>query len=412
MTSKCYVIVWELGFGTSYLSFIRMLSETITQSGNRCVVICKDPGLAQRFISDPNVSVLEAPAPATYSESGVKTQTSYASLLFNNGFHSSTALARRISAWNALFATAGADFIFARHSPTAIIAARTLGLPVLHYGNSFSVPPPSAPWPSFRPDLIVGQQTLIQNELRMTRLINRALNTIGGDLIGSVQDIYAELPTALLDYPALDWFGGHRETKGTVLKYLGFPDLNFGPAPTWPGRRAVKVFLSLLPSSDKNWASVLTDLGAEVLLRVRDTAITSEETRSPEFVSTTNDGHLNFAQAIRECDYVVGYGSHNLVCEALLAGKPVAVIAHSADELLLGKRVESLGVGIMLSQTPSADGTAYLRRHIHSGRLKENAEAFALNHSTYSRTDIAVQLLSLATNLPFNAYPAEKVEPD
>lgn len=397
MRTRCIVIAWELGFGVSYLNFIRALCQTIIASGHRCVVISKDLPQTQLFLGSLPVEVHQAPVSESIATAASPTQTSYATLLFHNGFHDTGHIAHQLQEWIRLFRSIRADVIIARHSPTALLAARSANIPAVHYGNSFSVPPPCRPWPSFRPDLSVNPGALSNNDTRVTGLINDALDRLNFPTLDCVQDIFAGLPTLLLDYPELDTHAGLRDNGQCRPHYLGFPALNFGSAPTWAEKRPLKVFLSLLPHSALDWTEQLATCGAEILLRVRGTS--SPPQPQLNVVTRPTDSTLNFAQAVAESDLVVGYGSHNLVCEALLAGKPVAVITHSADELMLGQRVAALGMGIVLPSVPTEETQTRLHHFIHHPGIRQQAQDFCERHASSARAEIPQRFFELTRRL-------------
>jgi UDP:flavonoid glycosyltransferase YjiC (YdhE family) len=320
-------------------------------------------------------------------------QTSYATLLHNNGFADAEPLAARLRTWQALYASFGVQRVIARHSPTAILAARTAGLPVLHYGNAFSLPPECTPWPSFRPDASVPEQVLLQNEKRVLETVNSALQRNGKPELVRLSALFAGLSSVLLDYPELD----HCAAPGRG-PYLGFPDINFGSRPSWADRQAtVRLFASLLPTSAAAWTDVLGRLSAHTLVRFRGPRVPAHARTLPAHLQLAAPAQsLNFKLAIADSGAVVGYGSHNLVCEALLGGRPIAVIAHTPDELLLGLRVQAIGAGILLPQVPDDSAADALSRFLLDPRHAEGALAFAQRHVTEDRGCIARRVLDAA----------------
>jgi UDP:flavonoid glycosyltransferase YjiC (YdhE family) len=386
-------LVWELGAGSSYVAFMAQLGHEARARGYECVFIVRDLHIAATLLPPDLGPLVQAPLATASRTPIVRVQTSYATLLHNNGFADAEPLAARLRAWRALFESFGVKHVIARHSPTALLAARAAGLPVLHYGNAFSMPPDRSPWPSFRPDAAVSEGTLLHNEARVLTTINSALEHCGWRSLERLSALFAGLPSALLDYPELDHCAG--AGRGP---YLGFPDINFGDPPQWPETDgSPRVFASLLPTSSPAWTNALGTLPATTLLRFRGQRAPAHALKLPPRVRLAPPGRsLNFKDAIAGSNAVIGYGSHNLVCEALLAGRPVVVIAHSPDELLLGLRVRALRAGILLPTIPDDAATQALRRFLDDPSHTESARAFALRHASGGRDGIARRVLDAA----------------
>lgn len=407
MNTKNYALAWELGFGTSYTSFMRLLACEIQSLGHTCTVFTKDLALARRLFRGLSVEMRPAPVMPVSGGHPSFVQTSYASLMFSNGFSDPEELSVRVEQWISLYSEHRIDIVLARHSPAAILAAQIMGLPIIHYGNGFSIPPPLTPWPSFRPDLRVDERVLRANEQITLRNVNLVRLRWGCEQIADLGALYSALDTLLLDYPELDSWSGFRTRRGAKVEYLGFPDINFGQAPNWPGKRRIKVFLSLLETSDLQWVREVIEAGAEVIVRVRGGTLGVDASHGSAFATILGPEPLNFAKAISECDCVIGYGSHNLVCEALLQGKPVAVIRHSADELLLGQRVEMLGAGISMGSAPQADTRYKLRKFWADSRYAEAAQRFRNTYEGQNRGAIAAHLVRLSQSALAEASTAQ-----
>ncbi len=399
MSTENFALCWELGFGTSYISFMRLLAEEIRLSGGQSTVFAKDLVVAARLKGEESVKLVPAPLPPSCVLQREFIQTSYASLLFVNGYSDKKDLLRRVERWIALYQENRIDVVVARHSPTAILAADALGLPCVHFGNGFSIPPPQTPWPSFRPDMKVEERALSENEGVVLGHINFVRQRLGCKALPSLAELFSPSSTLLLDYPELDSWAGFRERRGMAVEYLGFPDINFGSKPIWPNKREIKVFLSLLETSDLSWVNAIVDAGAEVIVRTRGGAKGGAVPLQSEYAAVLDQDSLSFSEVIDQCDFVVGYGSHNLVCEALLQGKPIGVIRHSADELLLGQRVEMLGVGVSMGSVPDAITKGKLRKLWPQNCCREAAEFFKTRYASDDRGAIPSRVVQAARNL-------------
>src|SRR6185503_6819605 len=158
------LLAWELGGNYGHLVALRALGRELKRQGHQCVFAVRSLGSAQAFLDPQLGPLVQAPVRLTPGTNRVRTQLSYASLLHNIGFNDPVELAGRIHAWRTLCRALGTEFLFADHSPVALIAARTLGIPATALGNGFTVPPVLSPFPSFRPRMHVPQPVLLRNE--------------------------------------------------------------------------------------------------------------------------------------------------------------------------------------------------------------------------------------------------------
>lgn len=388
----CLGLSWELGAASGYAAVMRQIVLAATRQGHRCVAIVRDLHASAPLFADlPALTVVQAPVATASRIPPVRVQTSYATLLHNRGFADPQSLVARLQAWRALFQAFGIERLLARHSPTAVLAARAAGIPVLHYGTGFSIPPARTPWPAFRPDIAEDDPRLAANEQRVLATTNAALHQLGAPALPAMAELFAPLPTALLTYPELDPY-----PRREPLRRLGLPLTSYGTPPHWPASpRRPRLFASL-PVNDgtRGWLDILARLPVCALLRFSGPAVSTGPLPPSLAVA---DGPVDFAQAIADCDAVIGYGSHNLVCEALLAGKPMALIAQNPDHLMTGERLRALGAGIVLPERPAADSADRLLALLESSGHADAARAFAARHADAApRAGIATTLLDLA----------------
>jgi UDP:flavonoid glycosyltransferase YjiC (YdhE family) len=388
--------VWELGTYSGYSTLIGQIAQAAIAQGHECVFIVRDMRAAAPHLPPRLGPMLQAPWTGATPTTHVRVQTSYATLLHNCGFDDSARLASRLRAWIDLYRACGVERLVARHSPTAILAARLQGLPILHYGNGFTMPPDRTPWPSFRPDLKLSPAALLHNESRVLGVVNDALNRFDHPAIAEVRGIFSGLPTLLLGSPELDHY-----LRAQPLPHIDFPPLGYGAMPEWPaGGDEARLFVPLLPTSAaKGWLELLDRLPARSLVRFPSDAPIHHASDRVKI----SQGPVDYVAALDACTAVLGYGSHNLAHEALLAGKPMAAIAHTPDHLLLGQRVQSLGAGIVLSERADAASLGQLTAFLADTRFRDAAQGFAeRNRRRSAPQDIPAQILEHA----FAARPA------
>jgi hypothetical protein len=99
----------------------------------------------------------------------------YAEILLRFGYLNSDLLLGLVAAWRSLLTLLDADIVVSSHSPTTMLAARTMALPVITVGSGFCVPPRVNPTPNMRPWMPVPAQRLVEADKIVTEAINKVL---------------------------------------------------------------------------------------------------------------------------------------------------------------------------------------------------------------------------------------------
>jgi len=387
------LLAWELGGNYGHLVALRALARELKRQDHACTFAVRDLGKGQGFLDPALGPLVQAPVRLTQGLNRVRTQLSYASLLHNIGFNDPVELAGRIQAWRTLYRALGTEFVFADHSPVALIAARTLGIPAACIGNGFTVPPRMSPFPSFR--LPVGaahgrdlQSLLLQNEAAVLKELNHALALLKLRPFAVLQDIFRGASPALLTYAPLD----HYEVPRTEA-YRGMPDYSYGAAPRWPDGRGPKVFAYLAASPSLPVVlKALQQSKARVLIRLVGAPpdIASYIAR-PGLDVTTEAVH--FRQAAESCDAFVNYGAHSTVAEFLLAGKPGILVPDLHERVLTARRAADMGAGLSVRATAVGPLRRALQQVLDDPAPKQAAKAFASVQAKNSRSAILPSLV-------------------
>jgi len=382
------LLAWELGGNYGHLVALRALARELKRQGHACTFAVRGLGSAQAFLDPQLGPLVQAPVRLTPGSNRVRTQLSYASLLHNIGFNDPVELAGRIQAWRTLYRALGTEFVFADHSPVALVAARTLGIPAACLGNGFTVPPRQSPFPSFRP---VGapQQVLLKNEATVLKELNHALALLKLKPFALLQDIFRGATPALLTYAPLDHYEVSRAEK-----FRGLPDYSYGALPRWPEGKGPKIFAYLRPSAAlPTLLRALKRCKARVLVRLADdpAGVPADAVRPGLSVVT---GPVNFRAAAEGCDAYVNYGAHSTVAEFLLAGKPGILVPDLHERVMTARRAAGMGAALSVRAT----GVAPIRRAVEQAlddpAPRKAAQAFAVRHEQQDRRQILPQLIA------------------
>jgi UDP:flavonoid glycosyltransferase YjiC (YdhE family) len=381
------LLAWELGGNYGHLVALRALACELKHRGHECVFAVRMLGPAQEFLDPKLGPLVQAPVRLTTGRR-VRTQLSYASLLHNIGFSDPLELAGRIQAWRTLYTALKTEYVFADHSPVALIAARTLGIPAARIGNGFTLPPLHAPFPSFRLRANVPEDVLLSNEAAVLRELNHALALLKLRPLPVLQDIFRGTASALLTYAPLDHYDVERAES-----FRGLPDYSYGQRPKWPEGKGPKIFAYLRPSPAlPTLLKALQRSKARVLLRLP--GADADEMRSAHRPGLAfAPAAVNFRAAADSADAFLNYGAHATVTEFLLAGKPGILVPDLHERALTARRAVQLGAAVSLRPTAVAPLARALQEVLEDPAPRQAARAFAVRHASQDRAAILPRLV-------------------
>ena len=385
------LLAWELGGNYGHLVALRALARELKRQGHACTFAVRGLGSAQGFLDPALGPLVQAPVRLTQGRNRVRTQLSYASLLHNIGFNDPVELAGRIHAWRTLFHALGTEFLFADHSPVALVAARTLGIPAASIGNGFTVPPRQSPFPSFRAGAGHGrdlESVLLANEVAVLKELNHALALLKLRPFALLQDIFRGASPALLTYAPLD----HYEVPRAET-FRGLPDYSYGSPPHWPSGKGPKIFAYLTPNTSLPVVlKALKQSKARVLVRVPGALpeIAAAALRPGLAVASEP---VHFRQAAESCDAFVNYGAHATVAEFLLAGKPGILVPDLHERVLTARRAAGMGAALSMRPSSAPPLKRALQQVIEDSAPRRAATAFAAAHGRQDRAGILPALV-------------------
>lgn len=385
------VLAWELGANLGHVAPMRTLAIELRKLGHSCTFVARDLDSAEEYIEPDLGPVLQAPLKLGPIRNPVKVQVSYASLLHNTGFDDARSLAGRIRAWRQILQATRCDILFTDHSPTALIAAHTLGIPVANCSYGFVVPPILTPFPSFRTDLKFTSEILLRNEAAVLLILNEALEKLKLPGFKTLQQPFEAALHSVLGYQETDQYEVARPEP-----YLGFPDSSQGDKPQWPADNNPKIFAYLRPFKDLG--VVLTALqksSANVIVRVGTISPNKlKQFERPGMVIT--DRRIHMGEAARSCDAFINYASHGTTVEMLLAGKPGLLFPSNIEGQITARRVLQMGAGIIPPVKGNFNVSAAIRRIIEDPALRAAAEGFSKKYSGKTRSEILPALIERA----------------
>jgi UDP:flavonoid glycosyltransferase YjiC (YdhE family) len=397
---------WEFGAGLGHIGAFLPLARALRAQGHR-VDWCVIP-------LPPVASLLEqerfswTPAPQAEEQARAGPPLSYPDILLRFGYDSADRLGALVRAWRNAMQAGAARIVLADHAPTALLAARTLGLPAFLYSSGFCVPPRVSPAPNMRPWLAVPPQQLQALEDAALASINAVLADHGRPSVTALWQLFAVTEDTLLGFPELD----HYAERGTARYWGGLPDAGVGTPPPWPDLPGNRLFAYLRSDCRHHEAALaaLHELGLPTLVFFPDLPAELESRfAAPHLVFNRTPVDLDAAAASAMA--AVTYGSLSTTTRFLLAGKPVLLLPWHLEQYLLARRIVDLGAGFVIDpERPPAGLAAALRRVVAEPGFAAAAQAFARKYAAFPQETVLANLVRRIEEIVASSHAADELK--
>ncbi|HEX5393323.1 MAG TPA: hypothetical protein VFW68_08580, partial [Rhodocyclaceae bacterium] len=387
MASLLYA--WEFGANFGHVGAFLPLARALRDGGHDVHWVVTQTAPAARLLKNEGFTWMQAPVANELHRPGPP--LTYADILLRFGYADAADLLGLVVAWRELMQLTGARLVLADHGPTAMLAARTLGLPVMVFGNGFYIPPRQRPLPNMRPWQPLPEAQLLALEDEALASINAVLTHFGKAPLGAVMELFDVAEEALMTYPELDQY----EDRGPARYWGCLPNASVGIALPWPDMPGKRVFAYLRPEVAQ-WKLILQGLqGLGV------PTVVYFPNLPPHARARYESAHLRFAdqpvdlgKATVEADVAITYSSLSTTTAFLLAGKPLLLMPSHLEQFLLARRVAQMGAGMVANpEQPPTDFLPLLRELIENDGYRENAAAFAAKYAAFNQDAVMANLV-------------------
>lgn len=396
---------WEFGAGLGHVGAFLPLARTLRQRGHDVHWAVSQTDAAARLLAQEGFTWLQAPGRREIPRA--EPPLSYNDILLRFGYANREDLLGLVVSWRELLRLTGAQVVLADHAPTAILAARTLGIPVVLFSFGFFVPPRQRPLPSMRPWLVLppGQLDALENEALAS--VNAVLARFSGPPLGMVAQLFDVAENTLLGFPELD----HYADRGPARYWGNLPDAGVGNAPAWPALPGRRIFGYLRGGTPHHEAALaaLHALGQATVVYFPDAPpALLERYAAPHLVFSAKP--LDLARTAREADAAVTYAGMSTATSFLLKGKPLLLLPGHLEQFLVARRIEEMGAGLLLNpEQPPVDIESKLRRILFDADFALNAQAFARKYANFPQDTVIAHLIGRIEEIAADALsPADK----
>lgn len=369
------VLNWELGAALGHIASYLPIARQLRERGHRPVLLLRDVSRAEAVLAAEEIEFLQAPVWLT-PVSGLPPDLNYTETLYRFGFLDPDGLLSMARAWRGLWQLLQPQLLLFDMAPTALLAARGLGVPRLLLGNSFAVPPRLRPLPRYRWWLSgAGEQArLAETDERTTRNCNSVLQRLGVAKIGQVADLFEAEATYICSRPALDVYGDRQDAQ-----YLGpINSLSMGSDPRWPLGDGPRVFaylkadyrhleplLSAIARSRARFLIFAAGLPERIRMRHESERVTFSATP------------LRMSEVVKQCSAIICHAG-GMTDIALDNGKPLLLLPMQMEQTMTSRRVEAIGAGVVLPLEASPVALPkLLKRVLEDGNLAARAGEYS-----------------------------------
>ena len=371
---------WELGGELGHAMACRTLARALEARGHETAFAFRE--LHQLDALDLSGRAIYQ-APVSLREGlGAGVPMSWADMLLGCGYANEDELAGLVAGWMQLLRACRAELVVADYAPTALLAARILGMKRVDYSNGFAIPPRVAPMPAFRSDVRVEPAVLAARESLALASVNAVLARHGAAPIAALHEQLAVDASFLCTFPELDHYGQRPRAEYWGPRY----SIEAGAEVRWPYGEGPRVLVYLRGSDPR------IDAVIEALLAHRCRVVAyipgldaGRRARLQSAQRSVNDVPVRLAGLLADCDLFVNHAG-NVVGAALMHGVPQLVLPAQYEQLVTAARIEQAGGGIGVARidAPRDVAVAFDRALRERARMRQAAGAFRRRYAAFS----------------------------
>ena len=388
---------WELGGGLGHAGRIKPLAVEALRRGHRVTLSLRDLVHTDVLLSDVDAPRVQAPI-FTHTVHGVPSPSiNLSEILLTCGYLNAGALQGLFTGWRCLLSELKPDLVVGDYAPTAMLAARSLGLPSTGLGIGFYLPSPNQPMPSLRDWERPQPGRLASADQQMLDAINTVLARVGtAPLSHPAQTMGGDIPR-LLTWPEFDHYGRTHLADGE--RWWG-PSLSpgGGVAPQWPAgdlsrQPAVFAYLKAAHPDHALILKALVDLGCRTVCYMPEVAAGKPHPVVSPLIHYAS-GPVNLDLAFEQAELCICHAGEATLAQAMLANVPVFLLPTQAEQFLISRQVANTGAGInaAMLQRP-VDYRAALAPMLGESTYRAAARAFAQKYAHFSSRQQTVEVV-------------------
>lgn len=374
------LFAWEFGENWGHLSRDLPIARRLRAAGHQVLCAVCDTRMALEVLGPAGIPFVQVPVARRVART-TKPIANHAEMLITSGYGERDTLRGLVDGWRGLFDLFRPDVVVGDYAPTALLAARTRGVPTVLTGSGFELPPALSPLPAFKLDVEIPKERLLLAETVALRTINSVLASYRVQLLARFADLFDAECKILTTFSELDHFG-HRDGQIYSGPIFELPQAH--PAKWRIEADGPRIFAYLRPWTPhvELLLRALSEIEAEVICAFPGVdAKLKQRFHSPRLQLFPMA--VSIENLLPAADLVIGYGS-GTIATTLLSGVPLLMVPLMYEQYLGALRVGALGAGMTVrgksSQQIFSSAIATL---LSESRYREAATGFAKKYRDF-----------------------------
>ncbi|RJG07403.1 hypothetical protein D3870_16610 [Noviherbaspirillum cavernae] len=389
------VFAWELGDNFGHLWRMLPIAEELIRRGHQVRFVLNHLASAQAVLAPKGIAFLPSPSIQGKTELG-REIASYADILATHGFTRPAVFNGMMSAWANLHALLETDIVVLEHAPSALVAARMLGLKTVHIGTGFTIPPRVSPMPCFRPWHQGTAEALEATESSVLSVINAAFAACGHVAATTLSEALSTDRTLLMTLPELDHYQG--ADRSAIELTTPVENNGGGMRVPWLQTRYPRIFMYV---RNQVWLPAVLDVLAgstvEVIAVIPDIpdALRSKHA-SCEHLRIYREP-VDLHALLPGCQLAITHAGHGTSVDCLKTGVPMLLLPNHIEQLMITGRIAATGAGVgIIPSTVQANFAQVLRDMLTQPGYAQAAQGIA---ARYKDADPARSLQRVAQTI-------------
>jgi hypothetical protein len=384
-----FLFGWELGGGLGHIGRLTAAARAVQAAGHSCVLALRDLRGLATFDPGPDIPVWQAPVCIHRYDGLEEPPLNYAEVLMRFGYLDKAMLSGLVRGWQELARATDADIIIADHAPSAILAAKTLGLRCIAFGNAFTVPPLVSPTPGMRSWLQLPPGRLEGSDKNVLDNINFVLREFKAPALHHLYELFEVDDIIITNFVELDHYAHLRPAAdlerisfcGPISAYVAS-----AVAPPWPaGSTNCKRIFAYLKPDYLHLAVTLSALaacGEPCVIYGLGADCRAVPANAPNLHLSAQP--IDIAKAGAES--ALGICHAGSTTSAMLhAGCPLLLLPTQLEQYLEGARISELGAGLVVNpEEKQPDIAGALTRLLADAQFGGRAKEFAARYRAWT----------------------------
>ncbi|MDC0598751.1 hypothetical protein OAP18_02810 [Gammaproteobacteria bacterium] len=390
-SGKTALFAWEFGGHLGHIMNMLPLAKVLHARGYQINFALKDLSRANIIYDyNPAFKIFQAPVWTARAQGATIPPQTLAQILQRYGYKNSNAVEALVRAWLSIYDAVEPDLVVYDYTFTAQLAFRGLSAKQVTLGSGFFTPS----FDEKTAELWVSENdTALQlehDEASVLKVINVVCEKFKKEKLSFISDLNKVDANFLSTFPELDHYKerSYFNYYGPIIESARFAKLEWTET---PGRKKIFAYLKPGPVTEKI-LKVLSRLDCEAKIFLPGlSAKLRHEYESERMQFSLNPYDIKMAAL--SSDLAICHAGHGTVATLLLYGCPLVLVPLQAEQSLLVRRTNDLGVSasIFANDSEALVGKT-INKVLKNDAYKKAALHFSKKYNKFTKVDPVVKI--------------------